>query len=168
MPHFKSDRQRKAVMAKLTATSKVDIAPKIVSRNPDGLGKSIKEKIREFKAKRAIAAEKARLSRIKTELQAQKAEAKQARELESELAVEKSREAIRIRKEKAQAELRKIDIARREKTIAGKILKAERAAARKGIELARVGLKKLAEQQRKPRKIKKVRPEKGISFFGIR
>ena len=166
---FKSDRQRKAVMAQLNQP-KASVSPQVTT-DKNGLGKAIRERISKFKlARERKATQKAR-KRIASELKSQASEAKKARRLEAELKLEQSREKIRSRIEKAQAEFKKIDAARREKTIGGKVLRAERAIAKKGIELGKRGIKRFKEVERakfKRRRKRKRTPRETIAPFGIR
>ncbi len=88
---FKSDKQRKAVMARLKNQPRSDISPRVVEQR-----NGISGAVRRFRASQAIRTRERREARIRRELEAQKVEARQARQLEAELALEKSRERIII------------------------------------------------------------------------
>lgn len=157
---FKSDRQRKAVMAKLTkGNSRSNVSPSMNKPMP----KSIRERLRRRFRPTAEELAEQRGARIKKEGEALQRERATLRQLELEAGVESEREKVREREERARAKLGKIDIARREKTFAGRVLKAERGLVMKGVKVIK---KELAKKPRKSRARKAPREE--IGPFGIR
>lgn len=145
---FDSDKQRKAFFAKRNrGNPRTDTKPTIIGR----LRKRFKPTPEELAKQRG--------ARIKKEAEALKEEKRTTRQLELELKVEAEREKVRVREEEARARLKKIDIARREKTLAGRVLKAERKIVARGIKAVKKGI---ATPKRRKRKV----PEQ-TGFFGI-
>ena len=160
---FSSDKQRKAVMAKLKGRTRSNTNPNIIKGN----FKAIRERLRKrFKPTAEELAEE-RGARIKREAEALKLEKRRAEQLELEAKVESEREDIRKKETEARKRLAEIDRARRERTLTGR-------AVVRGRELARIGLKKLAEPVPAPRRRKRKITSKvsskndgGTAFFGI-
>lgn len=154
---FHTDRQRKAVMAKLKGSSRSNT-------NPNFLGK-IKGKLRKkFRPTSQELAEQ-RGARLQKEAQALEEEKRTARQLELEAKLEVEREIVRARSREARAKLSAIDAERFSRTKAGQAV----SLARKGIKagVAR-GREALAEAQKAPRrKRKKKSSNGGVSPFGI-
>lgn len=159
---FSSDKQRKAVMAKLSkGKARSNVSPTMNQPMPP----SIRERLRRKFRPTVEELRKQRGERIKKEAEALKEERARLRQLELEAGVETEREAVRTREEEARAKLRKIDIARREKTFAGRVLKIERGLVKKGIAVAK---KELAKKPRKTRARARARPAREeTGFFGI-
>lgn len=114
---FQSDKQRKAVMAKLNNQPRASVSPQVV-KDQDGLGRAIRERIARFRQRQEARSVERRKERISRELTSQAAEGKRARQLESELKLEQSRERIRLQTEKTQQEFRRIERTRREARLA--------------------------------------------------
>ena len=155
---FKSDKQRKAVMAKLKGQTRSDVNPNIIK----GSFKNIRERLRKRFKPTAEELAKERGARIKREAEALKLERRRAEQLKLEAKVETERESVRKEETEARVKLAEIDRARRDRTLAGR-------AVIKGKQLARIGLKKLAEAPRQPKRRPKARKaqKEEPGFFGI-
>jgi len=148
---FKSDRQRKAVMAKLNqGQTRSDTKPSILGR--------LKAKEKELLGRLKQRRERKGKERIAKQLEAQEKEAKQLKRLQAELALEQSRERIGTQRREAQAEFKRIEKERFARTKTGGVI----ALAVKGIKQAEAR----ARARPKPRK-KRGRPVQETGFFGI-
>lgn len=117
---FKSDRQRKAVMAQLNkGQSKAPSKPSIIGR--------IKAKEMEILEKLRKRREKKGKERIAKELEALRKEKITAQRLRAELEVEQAREAVAVQRAETQAKFKKIERARRERKLAPIRAKIKRA-----------------------------------------
>ncbi len=146
---FKSDRQRKAVMAQMNQPSRSATKPSIIGRIRIAEQK-LEQRLRERRERKG----KERTAR---ELEALKRERITAERLRQELEVEQAREAVAQQRRETQSEFRKIEKARFARSKTGRAVAVARAGAKLGIAKIR------AEAKKKPRK--KARRETG--FFGI-
>jgi len=156
---FNSDKQRKAVMAKLKGTTRSDVNPTIVKGNPDG----IKERLRKRFRPTAQELAEQRGTRLQKEAQQLSLQRQRTRQLELEARLETERESVRKREQTARATLADIDKARFQRTVAGRVVA-------RGRELGRAGIKKLtapAPRRKIRAKPKRVKPEKETGAFGI-
>lgn len=145
---FKSDKQRKKVMAMFSGNqTRSDIKPSIIGRIT-----GLKQKLRERREEKG----RERIEKEKISLEQEKITEKR---LEKELKVEQAREEVAQQRRETQAEFSRIERERFARSKKGKAF----ALAKKG---AAIGLRKLLEPpKRKPRaKRKKTQEETG--FFG--
>ena len=160
--NFKSDRQRKKVMAELSKNQpRSQTRPTIIGRIRAG-EKAVAKRIRKrFRPTTQELAEQ-RGARIKKEAEELKEAKRRTRQLELEAQVESEREFVRRREEKARQKLKEIDIARRERTFAGRVLKAERRIITRGVEAVKERI------SQRPRKRARRKPKEETGFFGIK
>ena len=145
---FKSDRQRKAVMAKLNEKARSPTSPTILGR----LRKRFRPTSEELAEQRG--------ARIKREGEALKQERITAEQLELESKLETEREKLRGRQEEARARLSEIDATRRGKTLTGRALK-------KGVELGKIGFEKFTKPAPARKRTKRRKAPEETGFFGI-
>lgn len=167
---FKSDKQRKAVMAQLNQPTRSDTSPVVVQSKFQKLKGFIakeKELIRQKKESKGLA----RIERGKIALSKEKATANRLR---AELEVEQARESVASQRRETQAEFSKIEQARLSRTTKGRaILFARGLPALAGRGLRRgvfTGIKKLrqpAPRTRSSGRKKKRKSETETLPFGI-
>lgn len=146
---FKSDRQRKAVMAKLTGGTRAETRPTILER--------IRRKVRPTPEEREITGKE----RIKREKEALEKEKITAERLRQELEVEQARESVAEQRRETESEFAKLERERFARTPRGRAV----ALARRGVA---VGIKRLKEAQaRKPKRRRKAPKKEEPGFFGI-
>lgn len=147
--NFKSDRQRKAVMAKLNqGTTRAETRPSIIGR--------LRKKFRPTSEELA----KQRGARIKKEAEALERERLTTQQLEAEARLEIERESVASRQREARQRLKDIDVARRERRL---------APLRAGVaRLKEAGVAVAKATAPKPQRRRKARPKKEEpGFFGI-
>lgn len=165
---FKSDKQRKKVMAELSKNQpRADTRPTFIGRLKAGQ-RTVSERLRKRFRPTAQEQIQERGARLAREGESLRQERIRTRQLELEARVEAQREDVLAREREARKRLSDIDRARRDRSVTG------RAVAR-GKQLARTGLQKLKEaeaRQPKPRARPRARAraepaqEEG-GFFGI-
>lgn len=158
---FKSDKQRKKVMATLSKNQpKSNIRPTILGRLRTG-ERAVQERLRKRFKPTSQELARQRGARLQREAESLKLERQRARQLELEANVEAERETIRTREREARRRLTEIDRARRERTATGRLVA-------RGRELGAVGLRRLAQPAKAPRKRKRPRKQpEPQGFFGI-
>lgn len=154
---FKSDKQRKAVMAKLNqGSTRSDVKPTFIQRTKGRLRRKFRPTEQEV--------EEDRLKRIRKEQQALESEGRVLKQLEAEAKIEQARESVAKRRRETQAEFTRIERERFARSKRGRAV----AFARKGVA---VGIKKFRESAKQPkqptRKKRKAPPKEDVSPFGI-
>ncbi len=147
---FKTDKQRKAVMARLNQPNqpRTENQPTLIGR--------VRRRLRPTPEELA----QQRGARIQREAEQLRQQRSRVRQLELEAQVESERESVAQRERTARARLAEIDRARFQRTRTGRVT----ARAR---ELGRTGLQRLQQAQRQPRRRKRrARPEPQVGFFG--
>lgn len=156
---FKSDNQRKAVMAKLNSgNTRSQVKPSLIG--------TVKGKLRrKFRPTEAELQEERR-ARIAREQKQLEEEGQRAKLLEAEAKVETARQAVRAKETEARARLAEIDAERFARTRRGKVLALGKRGLKAGVT---AGRKALAESQRPAprRKGKKKKEVEQTGFFGI-
>ncbi len=149
---FKSDKQRKAVMAKMNQPNQ----PRSPNQ-PTFLGRVR----RRFKPTPEELAQQ-RGARIQREAQQLQQQRQRTRQLELEARLETEREGVRQREQTARKRLSEIDKARFQRTFTGK-------AVTRGRELGRAGIQRLQQEAAKPkRRRRRAKPQREPAGpFGI-
>ncbi len=155
---FKTDKQRKAVMAKLNINqTKSQTRPSIIGRIR-GAEQRLVQRIKERRQAKALETERKGRERIVREQQALEKEKITAQRLRQELEVEQARETVAEQRRETEAEFSKLESERFARTKRGKAI----ALARKGVT---IGIKKLRQAPaRKPRRKKAPRREEPLPF----
>ncbi len=157
---FKSDKQRKAVMAKLKGNPRSDVKPSFFGK--------LKAKEQAIKKKLIARREKKGRERIEKEIEATKRERIQLERLQTELKVEKAREDVARQRRETQAQFKEISKARRARKLAPLVQAGKRAVAT-GKRIAATG--KAIEKATRPKKVKRKRarpqPQQEQDFFQI-
>ncbi len=148
------DKQRRAMFAKMKNQPRAETRPSVVGRIRGRLRKRFRPTADELAVQRG--------ARLEREAESLAQERRRVRQLELESRVESEREAVRQRETEARRKLSEIDRARRERTIAGRLVT-------RGRQLARTGAERLAQPAPRPRSRKRrARPEpEDTGFFGI-
>tara|TARA_Y100000310_G_scaffold39183_1_gene36763 strand:- start:5035 stop:5484 length:450 start_codon:yes stop_codon:yes gene_type:complete len=147
---FHTDKQRKAVMAKLSrGKSRSDTSPTVIGR----LRKRFRPTPKELRKQRGL--------RIKKEAEELRKQRLRTQQLELEAKVEAERESLKAREERARARLKQIDKTRREATFAGKIMRAEKKLITRGVKAV------LTPRPRPKRRRKAPAPAPEQEFFRI-
>jgi len=151
---FHTDKQRKAVMAKLKGNStRSDTKPTIIGRLRKKFRPTAEEQVQ------------ARGARIKKEGEELEEEKRTARQLQLEAKVETERERVGAEIREARGKLRKIDVERRERKLAP-LRKVESRIKGGFIQLKKASAKARARERARPRpREAPAREETG--FFGI-
>ncbi len=159
---FKSDKQRKAVMARLNIQP-AQTKPTIIGRLR-GAEKRFVQKIKERKERKRLETETKGRERIAREQQALEKERVTAQRLRQELEVEQARETVAMQRRETQAEFSKLERERFGRTRRGKAV----ALARKGVAVGIQKLRASAKQPKQPRRRRRrIPPEEDTQPFGI-